>query len=132
MERQDRDMPFLLKYENVAWYDGGKVRILDRRVFPEVRFVECATYQEVRQAVADMVTQSTGPYAAVGMGMVLAVRQSEHLGAGEREEFFTPGGGRTGTRQADHLQPLCAHHQQVRRGGHSGAGVWAGPGAGRI
>ena len=55
MERQDRDMPFLLKYENVAWYDGGKVRILDRRVFPEVRFVECATYQEVRQAVADMV-----------------------------------------------------------------------------
>lgn len=88
MERQDRDMPFLLKYENVAWYDGGKVRILDRRVFPEVRFVECATYQEVRQAVADMVTQSTGPYAAVGMGMVLAVRQSEHLGAGEREEFL--------------------------------------------
>lgn len=88
MERQDMDMPFLLKYENVAWYDGGKVRILDRRVFPEVRFVECATYQEVRQAVADMVTQSTGPYAAVGMGMVLAVRQSEHLGAGEREEFL--------------------------------------------
>ena len=27
MERQDQNMPFLLRYENVAWYDQGKVRI---------------------------------------------------------------------------------------------------------
>ena len=54
MVRMDEGMPFLLKYENVAWYDAGKVRILDRRIFPtEVRFVECATYQEVAQAIAD-------------------------------------------------------------------------------
>ena len=85
MERMDNGMPFLLKYENVAWYDSGKVRILDRRVFPERCFVECETYQEVRQAVADMVTQSTGPYAAVAMGMVLAARQSSGLGTGGRE-----------------------------------------------
>ena len=46
MERMDQGMPFLLKYENVAWYDGGKVRILDRRVFPsEVKFVECSDYR---------------------------------------------------------------------------------------
>ena len=38
--RADEGLGFLLRYENVAWYDGGKVRILDRRVFPEVRFVE--------------------------------------------------------------------------------------------
>ena len=88
MERMDQGMPFLLKYENVAWYENGKVRILDRRVFPEVRFVECETYQEVRRAIADMVTQSTGPYAAVGMAMVLAARQSENLGAGEREAYL--------------------------------------------
>ena len=39
MHRMDDNMPFLLRYENVAWYDSGKVRILDRRVFPEVHFV---------------------------------------------------------------------------------------------
>ena len=76
MHRMDDNMPFLLRYENVAWYDSGKVRILDRRAFPEVHFVECSTYREVRQAVADMVTQSTGPYAAVAMGMVLAPMES--------------------------------------------------------
>lgn len=76
MERMDEGMPFLLKYENVAWYESGKVRILDRRVFPtEIRFVTCETYQEVAQAIADMVTQSAGPYTAVGMGMALAAWQ---------------------------------------------------------
>ena len=76
MERMDRNMPFLLRYENVAWYENGKVRILDRRVFPtEVRFVECVDYREVVQAIADMVTQSAGPYTAVGMGMALAAWQ---------------------------------------------------------
>ena len=72
MERRDQNMPFLLRYENVAWYEAGKVRILDRRVYPtEVRFVECESYQEVARAIADMVTQSAGPYTAVGMGMAL-------------------------------------------------------------
>ena len=76
MERRDENMPFLLRYENVAWYEDGKVRILDRRVYPtEVRFVTCENYQEVRQAIADMVTQSAGPYTAVGMGMALAAGQ---------------------------------------------------------
>ncbi len=76
MERMDQNMPFLLKYENVAWYENGRVRILDRRVFPtEVRFVECSDYREVVQAIADMVTQSAGPYTAVGMGMALAAWQ---------------------------------------------------------
>ena len=87
MERMDQNMPFLLRYENVAWYENGKVRILDRRVFPtEVRFVECETYQEVRQAIADMVTQSAGPYTAVGMGMALAAWQVR----GEAKETQIP------------------------------------------
>lgn len=73
MERQDFDLPFLLKYENVAWYANGSVRILDRRIFPtKISFVECTTHQDVAQAIADMVTQSAGPYTAVGMGMALA------------------------------------------------------------
>lgn len=34
MERYDQGMPFLLKYENVAWFENGCVKILDRRVYP--------------------------------------------------------------------------------------------------
>lgn len=31
MQRPDHDPAFLLQYENVAWYEDGAVRILDRR-----------------------------------------------------------------------------------------------------
>ena len=54
-------MPTLLQYENVAWYEKGKVRILDRRIYPtRLEFVECETHQAVAQAITDMVTQSAG------------------------------------------------------------------------
>ena len=76
MIRADEGMPFLLQYENVAWYEDGRVRILDRRCYPtEVSFVTCTDYHEVAQAIRDMVTQSAGPYTAVGMGMALAAWQ---------------------------------------------------------
>ena len=89
MERMDQGMPFLLKYENVAWYDSGRVRILDRRVFPsEVKFVECSDYREVAQAIADMVTQSAGPYTAVGMGMALAAYQVREQSRDKQKEFL--------------------------------------------
>ena len=89
MVRMDENMPFLLQYEHVAWYDNGKVRILDRRVYPtEVRFVECVTYQEVVQAIADKVTQSAGPYTAVGMGMAVAAWQVRDKGAAEQDAFL--------------------------------------------
>ncbi|WP_293010411.1 MULTISPECIES: S-methyl-5-thioribose-1-phosphate isomerase [unclassified Oscillibacter] len=89
MTRCDETMPFLLRYENVAWYEDGRVRILDRRVYPaEVRFVECLTYQEVRQAVADMVTQSAGPYTAVGMGMALAAHQCRDMDCDGQSAFL--------------------------------------------
>ncbi|MGG5372395.1 S-methyl-5-thioribose-1-phosphate isomerase [Enterococcus sp. AZ196] len=89
MERQDYTMPTLLKYENVAWYEQGKVRILDRRIYPrETRFVECTTYQEVAQAITDMVTQSAGPYTAAGMGMALASYQSRALPVAEQLTYL--------------------------------------------
>ena len=89
MERMDQDMPFLLQYEHVAWFEDGRVRILDRRVYPtEVRFVECTDYHEVVRAIADMVTQSAGPYTAVGMGMALAAWQARDKGAREQEAFL--------------------------------------------
>ena len=38
--RADKGLAFMLQYENVAWYDAGAVRILDRRVYPRrVEFV---------------------------------------------------------------------------------------------
>ena len=73
MERQDKGLAWMLQYENIAWYEDGAVRILDRRVYPvEVRKVECRTHREVAEAIRDMVTQSAGPYVAAAMGMALA------------------------------------------------------------
>lgn len=80
MKRQDYDMPFMLRYENVAWYEDGEVRILDRRVYPkEIRFEICRTHREVAKAIKDMVTQSAGPYTAAGMGMALAAYEARDL-----------------------------------------------------
>ena len=73
MDRQDRDLAWMLQYENIAWYEDGIVKILDRRIYPiETKFVECKTHQEVAKAITDMVTQSAGPYVAAAMGMALA------------------------------------------------------------
>ncbi len=80
MERYDHELAFMLKYENVAWFADGKVRILDRRAYPSVvEFVECTTYTQVIQAIKDMVTQSAGPYTAIGMGMALAAYECREL-----------------------------------------------------
>lgn len=80
MKRQDYDMPFMLRYENVAWYEDGEVKILDRRVYPkEIRFEICKTHKEVAKAIKDMVTQSAGPYTAAGMGMALAAYEARDL-----------------------------------------------------
>jgi methylthioribose-1-phosphate isomerase len=83
MERQDRDLAFMLKYENVAWYEDGAVRILDRRVYPaRVEYVTCRDYAEVIAAIRAMVTQSGGPYLAAGMGMALAAKAIDNDGKG--------------------------------------------------
>lgn len=38
MERQDYNLPFMLQYENIAWfYEDGYVKILDRRIYPTCR-----------------------------------------------------------------------------------------------
>lgn len=89
MERQDKGMGYLLQYENVAWYENGAVRILDRRVYPyRKEFVTCTTYQEVAQAINDMVTQSGGPYTAAAMGMALAGWQCREKPAAEQLAFL--------------------------------------------
>ena len=85
-KRIDKDLAFLLRFENVAWYDKGKVRILDRRVYPaKVDFVKCKSYYDVVDAIKNMVTQSAGPYLAASMGMVLAAHEARNL---DKEEFY--------------------------------------------
>ena len=82
MDRWDRDLAFMLQYENIAWYEAGAVRILDRRVYPrKVEFVTCRSHVEVAQAIRDMVTQSAGPYTAAAMGMALAAYECRDRGA---------------------------------------------------
>lgn len=71
--RADDGLAFLLRFENVAWFEDGAVRILDRRVYPQtVRFEVCRSHTEVAKAIADMVTQSAGPIYAAAHGMALA------------------------------------------------------------
>ena len=79
MIREDHGLATILQYENVAWFEDGAVRILDRRIYPrEIRSVICRNYGEVAQAIRDMVTQSAGPYTAAGMGMALAAYQMRY------------------------------------------------------
>ena len=88
-KRQDEGLGFMMRYENVAWYENGAVRILDRRIYPiRTEFVTCTRYEEVARAIADMVTQSGGPYTAASMGMVLACFESEGMDAAERAAFL--------------------------------------------
>lgn len=89
MDRQDKGMGTLLQYENVAWYEDGAVKILDRRVYPyRKEFVTCRSYEDVAQAIADMVTQSGGPYTAAAMGMALAGWQCKDQTKDAQLEFL--------------------------------------------
>lgn len=89
MKRQDDRLGFLLKYENVAWYEDGAVKILDRRVYPtKTDFVVCNTHKEVAQAISDMVTQSAGPYTAASMGMALAAYEARDLPSDKKWHYL--------------------------------------------
>ena len=86
MERQDKGLAWMLRYENIAWYEDGAVSILDRRIYPvEINKVICRSHQEVAEAIRDMVTQSAGPYTAAAMGMALAAYECK--GRSEEEQL---------------------------------------------
>lgn len=89
MERADKNLAFMLQYENIAWFSDGVVRILDRRVYPrEVKFVVCENHHEVTQALRDMVTQSAGPYTAAAAGMALAAYECRDKKEAEQLEYL--------------------------------------------
>lgn len=89
MERPDHGLAFMLQYENVAWYEDGAVRILDRRCYPRtVRFEICTHASDVARAIADMVTQSAGPYPAAAMGMALAAYECRNKCEAEQRAYL--------------------------------------------
>ena len=89
MERADEKLAFMLQYNNIAWYEEGAVKILDRRIYPsQVRFVTCKTYPEVIAALRDMVTQSAGPYTAAAAGMALAAYECRNEPAENQIAFL--------------------------------------------
>lgn len=91
--RKDEGMPELLRYDQIAWYEDGVVRILDRRVYPlTIRHEICRTPADVRAAISTMVTQSGGPLLAVQMGMVLAAKEAEKLPKEARLEHLIKAG----------------------------------------
>lgn len=87
MERNDQGLGFMLQYENVAWYQDGVVKILDRRVYPrKVEYVVCKDSKDVAQAIADMVTQSGGPWMAAQQAMVMTAFQVQDMPAEEAKK----------------------------------------------
>ena len=105
MVRADEGVGFLLRYENVAWYEDGAVQILDRRIYPiRVEYVTCTRHEEVAQAIADMVTQSAGPYTAVGMGMALAAWEVRDRPRADQRAFLGQA-----ARDLAHARPTTAN-----------------------
>lgn len=109
MIREDEGLGYLLRYENVAWYEDGVVRILDRRVYPaRIEQVTCASYRDVAQAITDMVTQSGGPYLAAGMGMALAAHECAGRGEEEQRAFM-----RQAAFDLSHARPTTSTRMQA-------------------
>lgn len=87
--RADEGLAFMLRYENIARYEDGRVFILDRRIYPaKTEFVECKTHEEVTKAITDMVTQSAGPFTAAAAGMQLAAFECRKLSASAQKEYL--------------------------------------------
>lgn len=113
MERADKDLAFMLQYENIAWFENGKVRILDRRVYPrEIKFVTCENHHEVTQALKDMVTQSAGPYTAAAAGMALAAYECKDKTEAEQIDFLTKA-----SYTIAHARPTTANRMSLITGG---------------
>lgn len=95
MERADKGLAFMLQYDNVAWYEKGLVKILDRRIYPiKVEYVTCTSHEEVAKAITDMVTQSGGPYIAAGMGMALAAYEARGMAEKKMMDYLKKAGHR--------------------------------------
>ncbi|MBW6466198.1 MAG: s-methyl-5-thioribose-1-phosphate isomerase [Brevefilum sp.] len=82
-------LPFLLRRENVARYEGGEVVMCDRRQYPfEKTFFRCQDVECAARAIEDMVTQGGGPqYVALYAMAMLAGQVANRKAAQQREAF---------------------------------------------
>ena len=86
--RADEGLAFMLQYENVAWYDAGEVRILDRRIYPaKIEFVRCKTHVEVMQAM-----QRPADKIAFGFQGTAGRREHDHVVSVYASAGMTVGG----------------------------------------
>ena len=109
MQRMDDNMPFLLQYEHVAWYEDGKVRILDRRVYPtQLRFVECSSYREVAQAVADPLGAAARLEEETRPGSTAAEEKYAPQAAQSAQESAQNADGELAARQAENAAQAAA------------------------
>lgn len=91
-------LPFLVQPDNVAKYVDDTVHILDRRVYPFKReYVVCRNYEEVAQAITDMVTQSGAPPYVAAYGMVLAAHTVRDKAAAEQIAYLEKAAGTLGS-----------------------------------
>lgn len=71
-------LPFVLRRENVARVEDGRVLIGDRRAYPfEKTFVTCDTVEQVADAIKGMVTQGGGAWQAAACALILLAQQVE-------------------------------------------------------
>ncbi len=113
MERADKSLAFMLQYENIAWFEDGKVKILDRRVYPrEIRYVVCENHREVTQALKDMVTQSAGPYTAAAVGMALAAWECREKSEAEQRAYL-----KDAAWTISHARPTTVNRMSLITGG---------------
>lgn len=109
MDRQDANLAFMLRYENIAWYEDGEVRVLDRRVYPaKTSFVVCRTHMELAKAITDMVTQSAGPFTAAPMGMALAAWECRDMTAEKQMEYL-----RNASYTISHARPTTVNRMKI-------------------
>lgn len=109
MDRQDENLAFMLRYENIAWYEDGEVRVLDRRVYPaKTSFVVCRTHVELAKAITDMVTQSAGPFTAAPMGMALAAWECRDMPADRQMEYL-----RNASYTISHARPTTVNRMKI-------------------
>ncbi len=69
-------LPHILKRENIARYEDGKVLIGNRKDYPfSKNFVTCDSVEEVAVAIETMVTQGVGPWVAAVHAMAMRADQ---------------------------------------------------------
>ncbi len=82
-------LPFILRPENMARYEGGRVLIGDRSKFPfEKVFHVCENLEEVALAIENMITQGSGPWMAAAHALLLAADEVEGKSADEVQQHL--------------------------------------------